>query len=108
MLEESSLLVDGGDSGVAAERAIGPDDAVTGNDERHGVSTQRVTDGPRSPRPAEAARELRVAGGLAEGYAPCRLEDAALEVAQGREVEVYAEDVTVAFEEAADLALDSC
>src|SRR5579859_965587 len=52
----------------ARQRAVGTDDAMTGNDDGNGIASIREADGARAVGIANALGELTIAPGFAEGY----------------------------------------
>src|SRR3954454_3315703 len=54
------MLLDTKSPGIAADRGVGADDAVAGDDYRDGVSSQGITDRTRRPRFADLTRDTGV------------------------------------------------
>src|SRR5205809_601852 len=76
---------------IVSPRPVAPDHPVARDDHRHGVRAERVADGARGPRPADAACELRVGLRVAERNPPRLGEHAGLEGRDLREAHVREE-----------------
>src|SRR5437867_5133999 len=77
--------------GIVTPRPVAANDPVTRNDHRHRVGAQRVADGPRGARMADAARESRIRVDPAERDAPGLGEDPGLELGHAGEVDRHRE-----------------
>ncbi len=108
-IQQPLLGLETAGAAVAMKLAVGADDAVTGDDERHGIGGIGAANGARRVGMADLRRDLRVGAGLTVGDGEDNLQRGALEVGgEDGPVDLHIKRAALAFDILLELTRGFC